>query len=306
VRTTHLMLRRWSGAPTVGLQATAVSGHPISIVPWNGMLQVGSAEHAQSGDPSLAVPSAEEVGFLLHSAAALFPQVHLTPADIAFSYAGVRPVACSPSEGLRLLGIDSSTCRYVLHNHADEGGLGLLSIFGGTLATASALARKTARTMGLTPRVSVADVATGDMSGIRSTLQQWSQAVNSSTGIPSESTEAIARWHGRHAMCVVQTAMQDAAMRSPIVDGYPQLVAQAGEAVAYEHAFTLADILLRRVPMALDQDWSEDCTVQAASRIAVALNWTEHRMKEEVDAFEEERSRFLHKPRNVKPSSVAA
>ncbi len=141
---------------------------------------------------------------------------------------------------------------------------------------------------------------------MQNTLERWASAVHASTGIPQESTEAIARWHGRHAMCIVHNAMRDPVLRMPIVDGRPQLVAQAVEAVTYEHAFTLADILLRRVPMALDQNWSEDNTIQAASRIAPALNWSERRMKEEVQAFEEERSRFLHKPGNLKPDGVAA
>ena len=38
-----------------------------------------------------------------------------------------------------------------MHNHADEGALGLLSIFGATLTTANSLAHKTASTMGLHP-----------------------------------------------------------------------------------------------------------------------------------------------------------
>ena len=58
--------------------------------------------------------------------------------------------------------------------------------------------------------------------------------------------------------------------------------------------------------MALDQDWNEDRTTQAASRIAPALNWSERQMREEVEAFEEERSRFLHKPRSLEPDGVAA
>jgi glycerol-3-phosphate dehydrogenase len=195
-----------------------------------------------------------------------------------------------------------------LHNHAEEGALGLLSIFGATLTAANSLAEKTARTMGLHPPPSepVPQFACDESSEVQHTLQQWASAVHAATGIPLESTEAVARWHGRRAMCIVQNAMHDPVLRTAIVDARPQLVAQAVEAVAYEHALTLADILLRRVPMALDQDWDEHSTVQAASRIAPALNWSERRMKQEIEAFEEERSRFLHKPGNLKPDGVAA
>ncbi len=306
VRESHIMLRRWQGAPTIGLHASTTKGRPISIAPWNGMLQVGTTEASHRGDPSLVAPSAEEIGYLLSSTNALFPQAGLTLGDIAFSYAGVRPIPYHP--GRRLLRIISTDSGHVLHNHADEGALGLLSIFGATLTTANSLAHKTASTMGLHPLDGepAPQNACGESSEVQNTLERWASAVHASTGIPQESTEAIARWHGRHAMCIVHNAMRDPVLRMPIVDGRPQLVAQALEAVTYEHALTLADILLRRVPMALDQNWSEDSTIQAATRIAPALNWSERRMKEEIQAFEEERSRFLHKPGNLKPNGVAA
>ena len=182
-----------------------------------------------------------------------------------------------------------------------------MSVFGGTLSTASALARKTAHTMGLrldplpAPELTFARSAC-----IETTFQQWAHSVHSSTGIPRESTDATARWHGRHAMCVIQNALHDPILRTPIVDGRPQLVAQAVEAVVYERAVTLADILLRRVPVALDQNWNEESTLQAAARIAPALYWNERRMKQEIQAFEEERARFLHKPKHLKPTILAA
>ena len=308
VRGSHIMLRRWTGAPSIGLHASTKKGRPISIAPWNGMLQVGTTEVRQSDDPSLASPTAEEAGFLLHSASALFPQARLTITDIVFSYAGVRPVPYRPRQNVLHFGANAPSCRHVMHNHADEGALGLLSIFGATLTTANSLAHKTATTMGLHLPDSepVSQSACDEPDTVQISLQRWASTVHASTGIPQESTEAIARWHGRHAMCIVHNAMHDPALRMPIVDGRPQLVAQAAEAVAYEHALTLADILLRRVPMALDQDWNEDRTTQAASRIAPAINWSERQMREQIEAFEEERSRFLHKPRSLKPDGVAA
>lgn len=304
IRSTHLMVRRFPGASAVGLHVTAKRGRSISVAPWNGMLQVGSTEVCHSGGPGLANPGEQEVEFLLTSVAALYP--HLTAADIVYSYAGVRPIAYRSSERLLHSEFGALASRHVLHNHADEGALGMLSIFGGTLATAVSLACKTARIMGLSTPTCRPQVAIGEANGVKNTLTQWASAVAASTGIPQMSTEAIARWHGRHAMCIVQTAMHDPRMRLPIIDGQPQLVAQAVEAVAYEHAVTLADILLRRVPVALDQDWNEGSTAQAAARIAPALNWSERRMREEIEAFQDERSRFLHKPVGLKPTGIAA
>ena len=312
MRSTHLVLRRFPGSPSIGLHVPRGNGGasaacPITISPWNGMLLVSCTQAAFTGDPSQAEPRADEIRFLLAFVATLFPHARLNPDDIVYSYSGVQPLAWRSRPSLLRSEFGSITGRHVLHNHADEGALGLLSTFGGSLATAASLARKTARTMGLplSPQP-VSHIALGGANGVECTLRHWAQAVQAATGIPQQSAEAVARWHGRHAMCVIQTAMHDPSMRKPILDGHPQLVAQAVEAVAYEHAVTLADILLRRVPMALDQNWNEESTAQAAARIAAALHWSERRMMEEIQAFEQERSRFLYKPRNLEPNHVAA
>jgi glycerol-3-phosphate dehydrogenase len=57
-------------------------------------------------------------------------------------------------------------------------------------------------------------------------------------------------------------------------------------------AVTLADILLRRVPVALGACWAERCSRTAAHRIGDALGWTLSRIAREREAFEEERAGF--------------
>lgn len=307
VRSSHLMLRRFSGAPTGGLLVHSPDGRPLTLFPWNGMLQVGSTGVLHRGDLSLAEPTVEEIAYLLGSAASLFPKARITADDMVFSYAGVRPLAYRKRKSELEPDLDVAASRYVVHNHADEGALGMLSMFGGTLTTAASLARKTALIMGLQSRRQAgAPVDTEDKSKMESTLQQWASTVHLATGIPQASAEAVARWHGRYAMSVIQAARHDPVLRTVIVDGQPQIVAQAVEAVVYEHAVTLGDILLRRVPIALSQEWNEYRTAQAAARIAPALGWNEHRTGKEIEAFEKERSQFLFKPKDLRRAGVAA
>jgi glycerol-3-phosphate dehydrogenase len=66
------------------------------------------------------------------------------------------------------------------------------------------------------------------------------------------------------------------------------------DAYRREHAVTLADVLLRRVPVALGACWSESCSREAALRIGAVLGWDEHAMGANLEAFEMERATFLH------------
>ena len=67
------------------------------------------------------------------------------------------------------------------------------------------------------------------------------------------------------------------------------------EAVRHEFAVSLADVLLRRVPVALSACWSEECTRTAARRLGEALRWPEARINMEIEDFEVERARFLYR-----------
>ncbi len=84
-------------------------------------------------------------------------------------------------------------------------------------------------------------------------------------------------------------------MRAPLCPHTRHIVAEAVDAFHNECACTLADALLRRVPVALGACWSSSCSREAATRVAVALGWSEQEAAVELEAFESERSGFLRK-----------
>ena len=68
------------------------------------------------------------------------------------------------------------------------------------------------------------------------------------------------------------------------------------DAFSNECAVTMADVLLRRVPVAFGACWSEICSRDAAARIGAVMGWNEHQAATELEAFETERAAFLRKP----------
>ena len=96
-------------------------------------------------------------------------------------------------------------------------------------------------------------------------------------------------------MNVVRLAASDALVPQTLCPHTPHIVAEAVEAVRHEFAVSLADILLRRVPVALGACWSLECTRTAARRIGEALRWPDARINIEIGDFELERSRFLYR-----------
>jgi glycerol-3-phosphate dehydrogenase len=290
VRGSHLVLPKFSGAPEQGIYTEAVDGRPIFVIPWNGQLLVGTSEVADSNTPDNPQPSAQEIEYLFKSFARLFPRSGLTQADIRYDFAGIRPLPFTPGKTS-----SSVTRKHVLHDHSGEGAVGLISVIGGKLTTAASLAREVGRKLGIDIPEPVNIFASPAMEeDVDSTVRQWARLVACKAKIPESCAEAIAEWHGRHALAIAHAASLDERLREPLCPHSCHLVAEAVEAVAHESAVTLGDILLRRVPVALGACWQEECSHEAARKIGRALGWDKSRISVELTRLEEERNQFLH------------
>lgn len=293
VRGSHIVVSSYEGAPDTAVYSEAVDGRPIFVIPWNGQLLVGTTEVADSGDPGATAPTEREVRYLADSLRHTFPGAATAWAEIRYAFAGVRPLPYSPGAPMA-----SVTRRHRLHDHTADGLAGMISVIGGKLTTAVGLAREVAHKVGS----AVAEpqpllVAAAPLDGIEAALCQWARQVSCIAKVPETSALAIAQWHGRRALCIARLAASDAVMREPLCPHSPHLAAEAVEAVRYECAVTLGDVLLRRVPVALSGCWSDDCTRQAAARIGAALGWSSAQIERSAEEFEVERNAFLGKPR---------
>jgi glycerol-3-phosphate dehydrogenase len=286
VRGSHLVLRQFPGAPASAVYSEALDGRPFFVVPWNGQLLVGSTEVPDHADPGRTEPGAGEIQYLFASLNRLCPGARLSWSDVQATFAGVRPLSYAPGEKPSAI-----TRRHFLHDHSDDGAAGMISIIGGKLTTAAAIARECARKIGIdAPEPALA--AAPSAQEIEAALAGWSRAVTQRAHIGEASARALAEWHGAGAAEIAHAATLDERLREPLCEHSPHLVAEAVAAVRRECAVTLADILLRRVPVALGACWTDPCSRVAAARIGEILGWSPSRIAREREAFEEERAGF--------------
>jgi glycerol-3-phosphate dehydrogenase len=290
VRGSHLVLPRFPGAPDAALFTEAVDGRPIFLIPWNEQLLVGTTEVPDHSDPGKTQPSPEEIDYLLNSVHMLFPGANLSPNSIHYAFAGVRPLPFTRSKNLSRI-----TRRHFLHDHGEEGVHRMISVIGGKLTTAAELARECARKIGIpiAEPIGMIPVAEGEISA---TMDDWIEELCGRSAVSQNAAEAIVTWHGKRTLAIAQLARSSAEMRAPLCPHTEHIVAEAIDAFQYEHAVTLADVLLRRVPVAMAACWSDECSRVAAGRIAAAAGWSKVEEMSELQAFKRERSAFLTKP----------
>jgi len=301
VRGSHIVLPRFSGAPSAALYTEAADGRPVFVVPWNEQILVGTTEVPDSGDPGRTAPSAQEIEYLLRTASTLFPKVKLSAEDIKFAFAGVRPLPNSPGDKPSAV-----TRRHFLHDHSGQGAARMISVIGGKLTTAASLAREVARKIGISVQEPKA-VTIGPGSALDPVLDQQVIEIARAGSVSEETARGIMEWHGQRATDIARMALVSAELRAPICPHTPHIVAEVVEAYRKEYAVSLADVLLRRVPVALGACWSESCSREAALRIGAVMGWNDQEFGANLEAFETERAAFLQKPaRNISALEAAA
>lgn len=290
VRGSHIVLPHFSGAPSAALYTEAADGRPVFVLPWNEQLLVGTTEVPDTGDPARTSPSQEEIEYLLKTAARLFPKAKLSMQDVKYAFAGVRPLPNAPGDKP-----SSVTRRHFLHDHADDGAQRMISVIGGKLSTAASLARECARKIGLKVN-EPKSVAVGPGSALDPLVDQEVSQIARAGSVTEETARGLLEWHGEQAIDIARMALVSAELRAPICPHTSHIVAEAVEAYRKEYAVTLADALLRRVPVAMGACWSESCSREAALRIGAVLGWKEQDLGANLEAFETERTAFLQRP----------
>jgi glycerol-3-phosphate dehydrogenase len=287
VRGSHIVMSRFPGSPIAAIYTEAVDGRPIFVLPWNDQVLVGTTEVADNGDPSRTAPSVDEINYLVRSLAQLFPKAKISNQSVKHAFAGIRPLPYSPDSRPSAV-----TRQHILHDHADDGAMHMLSVIGGKLTTAASLARDCARKIGLSA-TEPDTMAVGPGPALDPLLDEAVLEIARVGGVSEETARGMLEWHGKRAADIARMALVSAELRAPICPHTSHVIAEVVEAYRREYAVTLGDVLLRRVPVALAACWSESCSREAALRIGAVLGWNEQTTGANLEAFETERSAFL-------------
>jgi glycerol-3-phosphate dehydrogenase len=281
-RGTHLTLARETLPVDAGAIVPAADGRTIFVLPWLGRTLVGTTDRDYDGDLDHVAPDGEDVDYLLGACNRFF-EIELDESDVTGAYAGVRPLI-STGDPKKSVDISRKAELY-------ETGSGLVTITGGKLTTWRRMAklvvdRVVEREGREAPcRTDVIPlgqpVADGDLPAV--------------AGVGENSRALLASRYGHAAHDVLAMCEADPTLARPIVDGSPDLLAEAAFAARREQARSVGDVLLRRTRLGLlDARAVTDSGGGAARAVAEALarelGWSAGRIDEEVAAWDQEAS----------------
>ena len=134
VQGTHIVVPRlYSGEHCYLFQNT--DGRILFAIPYErDFTLIGTTDRDYVGDPAQVSASSEDVDYLCRMASEYFSRP-ISPAEVVWSYSGVRPLYDDGASKAQ-----AATRDYVLHLDAPEGRAAALSIFGGKITTYRRLA----------------------------------------------------------------------------------------------------------------------------------------------------------------------
>jgi glycerol-3-phosphate dehydrogenase len=109
-------------------------------------------------------------------------------------------------------------------------------------------------------------------------------------GVGEESVSQLAFRYGHAARAVLDLAWKDPALAAPIVEGRPDLLAEAAIAARLEQARSVADVLLRRTRLgilAAPLLESAAAVRPVAEAMGTELGWSRRRVRREAEAWPE-------------------
>ena len=283
-RGTHVTVSRESlEIGTAACIVPAGEDRTIFALPWYGRTLIGTTDRDYDDDDlSHIEPSGDDIDYLLNAVNSFF-STDIGRDDVTGAYAGVRPLISS-GDPRKSVDISRKAELY-------ETSSGMLTITGGKLTTWRRMAKQVVDRMvereGRQAPCRTAELPLG-MPAEEGDLE----ALAGLDVADPEGAEALLRFrYGQFSSKVLRLAGEDERLAQPIVEGMPDLMAEALVAARFEQARSVADVLLRRTRLgilAAPQLRTAEAVRPVAEVLGSELGWSEKEAASSAEAWLEE------------------
>jgi glycerol-3-phosphate dehydrogenase len=249
-------------------------GRVCIVFPYLGRVLAGSTD-LRVNTAGRTACSLEERDYILGALQGLFPAIPVTPDQIVYAYAGIRPLPVS----------DADFTGRISRGHAVRrlyGAVPQIGMVGGKWTTYRAFAEDTVdlvlADLGLARRASTRDMAIGGGAGYS---DQLAADLVAEQGLAPERAAYLVDLYGACAAAVAAFCAKD---DRPLPDGQ-MTEGEVIWAVRREQALHLADVLQRRGPLAIRGLLSLPLVTATAKVMATECGWTKDQTHAEITRF---------------------
>jgi glycerol-3-phosphate dehydrogenase len=249
----------------------------IFALPWYGHTLIGTTDNDYDGDISHVAPSPDDVEYLLEATNAFF-RTELSASDLNGAYAGVRPLIAT-GDPRKSVDISRKAELY-------ETSSGMLTITGGKLTTWRRMAKQTVDRVvdreGRDAPCRTSEIPLG--------MEARPEDLEAGDWLSETARDQLAFRYGHASRAVLDLAEQRSELAAPIVEGSPDLLAEAVIAARLEQARSVGDVLLRRTRLGILAAAGlrdADSVMPVAQTMGEELGWSADRVRKEAEAWTE-------------------
>ena len=282
----HIVVEPFPGAPedTAFYVEAKSDGRPFFIVPWLGMILIGTTDLRFNGDLESIKAANSEIDYLIAETNSIIPGAKLDRGDVRFSYSGVRPLPYA--EGKKP---SSVTRGHELYDHSVDQATNLRSLIGGKITTY--------RQVGIDAMEEISSIRNQKLPKFDSNSSQLPGAI-----WPEDSR--IQRWldqyrgrldrtiidhlvsiYGARTYQVLELLDEDSTLGKSLPSPFPFIGAQVVHSVRNEYAKTLVDILLRRTMIAIYEDYGLSLLPKVTKILQKHCGWSFTQCQTQVEDY---------------------
>ena len=259
-------------------------GRVTFIIPWEESTVIGTTDTDFTGDADSLFPTGADVRYLLETANAYFPNVHLTGEDVLSTWTGLRPLVADDSDN------PYNTSRE--HEIFSEGGL--FAVAGGKLTTYRKMAEEcvdeVAKFLKKGGRAADQTCTDSPLPGADNFRFETDgngaiERAQSTYSLPLDvATRLVERYGGRWEEILMRAGGENPAER--VDPGGRVLLAEVLFGVEEEMVGSVEDFLVRRTHLFYHlRDQGLGCAPAVAKILGNVFQWAPERVEEEVEAY---------------------
>ena len=283
----HIIVKKFDAGPKNAIYVSAKSDNrPFFIIPWQEEYYlIGTTDIHFEGDLNKLKISEDEITYLINEANKIFRNKKISRNDIVFSYVGVRPLPFVGDKNPA--GI---TRRHIIFDHESEGISNFLSIIGGKLTTYRNLSEqavdlaykkldcdfKSTKTRKIPIRGNL-NVSSSDF---KQTLFK-----SKDSDLSFEIVSHLVDLYGVNSVEVLRLFESDPNLGKLLSAKALDISAQVDYAVKEEEAYTVSDVLLRRLSLGLNEGLGTDSVEAVGFKLKKMLGLTDEEVTKQIENY---------------------
>ena len=274
----HLIVKDIINKQAVGTMTK--DGH-FFLIPWRGHSLIGTTDKEYPGTPEEYHVTRQSIQELLDTVNMDFGNNNpIQYSDVLFTYGGLRPLLDAKGKD-----VHTTTRKYEIYDHSDEGLPGLITVEGGKYTTSRNLAENVLKTVEKRLGAKLGKCKTHKQRLIGCKIENIEKFIDSikkeNADFKNATVEYLGRNYGTEYDHILKLARQDKRLAEILTDD-GEILAQVVYAIKNEMAVTLKDILFRRTGIGTLGNPGKTVLEKVADIAANELGWSADRKKQEI------------------------